>query len=1777
MNDEIKRLQAVFNELQQYLVSMGVKLKLTQPHGTMLPFNRVNTHTSSSIKLTKGKSKFFPKIENRIGFIADEFLFDTWKDIANMVTITPQNWQIEIEDISIMIIVSVWRGLENEWLGLGNPNPNHPPNVAIANIINACKAKNIPVIFYSKEDPPHYQRFIATAKQCDYIFTTCVEKIDDYKKDCGHDRVWSLPFSCNPLVNNPIGIKEGRKENAVVFAGSWMKTYPERCKDMTEIFDGVIESGNELIIVDRNSSHGPEYRYPKKYATSIVPKMDHLELMKYQSRYNWAINLNSVKDSFTMFAQRLYELEGLGVLAISNYSKGVASLLPFTFLVRDKNEIAGILNSMTRDEMYERQICAVRHVMSKHTAFDRFLFMLEKIGAKQFFTPRKVAVVFDKLTDDLKEMFKSQTYDNKELISISELETRFTEFDITAFFSADMFYGAFYLEDMVNGFKYTDCDYITKNMREHTFVDIVLSKHCTIFWNNAFTFAQLMEMSGTVPLKNGYSIDTFNYSEVPPAAESSNSANKYKLSVIFPIFNNGLHLYGRSFSSLRRSTMFEDMEIILVDDGSTDNITNAYINLIAARHSNVRVFRFGDGGSGAAGRARNKGVELATAEYIAFLDPDNEAINDGYSKLYEHAIEKDCDIVLGSFYTMGHVEKHTDNYAKFTKFAKNKAIITDTRGFLESCEFFPSALQDSVFKKSLITENNLKQIVGAVGQDTFFVMQTYFHAKSISAIKLPIFIYYNAIQDSIVNTVGPKYFQKFSLLQQPMYDWVNKNGLLNAFMAGFWNTYTRARLGYLAKVGEHSHEYAKCVSLVQEILHPFIAFYNGKDKKINEFLKRLPFTKTLNNKPITDKETMIVCTRYPSEKNIYANMFVHSRVKSYMEHGRNFEVFSSDGSGERLNKRIYDGVNVFHGSSGVMKQHLAKTGKRLLLVHLMRPDMWEAIKSLGSEIRLIIWVHGADVQPLHRREFNYTTEIELLQAQASSDDRMACFRELFEFALSGAQDIHFVFVSQYFANEIMEDYDIVLPKNLYSIIHNPINTKIFNYQEKPAEQRKKIFSCRSWETRKYANDLSVNAILELSKHQEFRDMKFHISGTGKLFKELTHPLRKFKNVVLDERHYTHSEIATLHKQYGICLIPTRMDSQGVSRDEAMASGLVPITNAVAAIPEFLDTDCGILVPAEDYMGLSEGILKLYREPELFCQMSLNASQRVRIQSNASMVSAKEISLISEKSRIGGEHEINTEIDLFIKDYTKKKIKIDNLSEMPYYENLNTKKPVNSADEILNGEITVYPGISFLLDESGNPFEHDFKSNPKTSYLYLYSFKWMANLTVAYKETLDEKYYHTFSNFFEMFLSTKKRDKIWFCDHACYERTLALIQALMVFPETWHCRAKAIELLYLQGLWFFDDVNHAKNNHGLMTDIALLHLSVLFSQYDFASTWQTKAMQRVLELHENSFDNDGVNNENTIFYFLYNITFYEKIHRFASYYNIIGAETLQEKIQFTKDVMGYFLWQDGGYPPIGDSGVGKESALSSINATKFFEESGFCIIKDHDVYCSIKCGWTSGVHKHADDGSVTLRYKGHDILLDSGSFNYDNTSPIRKFVASTAGHSAFFPVSFDDLNRSKYLTNVSNANLSNFKADGDTVSVLAKYEIVNGKITVSRRFEYSPNMLKITDTFQCDKGDGEKFRQRFIFPESFRKNASLKKNGDTTIIESCNEFLSFNLNVHANAPATAEMGTGHYSPEFQKSEDSLLLDVFVKGGYGQITSSLTWCESKNNNVRSKIDK
>lgn len=116
------------------------------------------------------------------------------------------------------------------------------------------------------------------------------------------------------------------------------------------------------------------------------------------------------------------------------------------------------------------------------------------------------------------------------------------------------------------------------------------------------------------------------------------------ISVIVPVYN--VEGYLRICLDSLYSQIEDDMEIILVNDGSTDN-SLAVCMEYAKRYKNTIVL---DKENGGLSDARNAGTELATGEYIYYLDSDDWLSPGAIKTLYDYAVENQCEVVQGGFY-----------------------------------------------------------------------------------------------------------------------------------------------------------------------------------------------------------------------------------------------------------------------------------------------------------------------------------------------------------------------------------------------------------------------------------------------------------------------------------------------------------------------------------------------------------------------------------------------------------------------------------------------------------------------------------------------------------------------------------------------------------------------------------------------------------------------------------------------------------------------------------------------------------------------------------------------------------------------------------------------------------------------------------------------------------------------------------------------------------------------------------------------------------------------
>lgn len=374
---------------------------------------------------------------------------------------------------------------------------------------------------------------------------------------------------------------------------------------------------------------------------------------------------------------------------------------------------------------------------------------------------------------------------------------------------------------------------------------------------------------------------------------------------------------------------------------------------------------------------------------------------------------------------------------------------------------------------------------------------------------------------------------------------------------------------------------------------------------------------------------LIVSNEYPSKEDIYKNGFIHRRAKSYRKYNIEIEVFCLNNRYNEMEVYIYDEIKVIRGNMDAYLNFLKKNNFDTYLIHFVNKNKLNPILSLKENPKVIIWIHGFEAENWHRRWFDFLTSKQKLKniLYLTSNFYPDRLRYLNEIYLQQEHNITFVYVSKWF-KENVADVDANASPEKYEVIPNVIDSELFNYIEKDAHQRRKILSIRPFASMKYANDLTVNAILELSKKNYFKDLEITIYGDGEYFEDTVSPLREFDNVEINKKFLTQKEISELHKEHGVFLCPTRWDSQGVSMCEAMSSGLVPISTDITAIPEFVShRETGLLAKPESSTSLATQIEKLYLDRDLFNYLSFNTAQKIREIASEDVVTRKELELI----------------------------------------------------------------------------------------------------------------------------------------------------------------------------------------------------------------------------------------------------------------------------------------------------------------------------------------------------------------------------------------------------------------------------------------------------------------------------------------------------------------------------------------------------------------------
>ncbi|MEU1735728.1 glycosyltransferase [Streptosporangium sp. NPDC020145] len=292
----------------------------------------------------------------------------------------------------ILFAESAWHGNQGRWryqmTGSNAPKPE------LRALIDWCRAEGVPTVFWNKEDPPNFEFFIDTAKLFDYVFTCDGDMVPRYREVLGHDRVDVLQFAAQPRVHNPIQERQGRLHD-VVFAGMYFRDkHPERREQMETVLAPVRELG--LHIFARNGTVDEKYAWPAEYVPHIVGELPYDQMLAAYKMYKVFLNVNSVLDSPTMCARRVFELSACATSVVSGWSRAIeetfGSLIPIAREpVESYNQVLHLINS---PELRARQgHMAMREVFDKHLFTHRVDQILRVLGKPVETRSRSVSVV----------------------------------------------------------------------------------------------------------------------------------------------------------------------------------------------------------------------------------------------------------------------------------------------------------------------------------------------------------------------------------------------------------------------------------------------------------------------------------------------------------------------------------------------------------------------------------------------------------------------------------------------------------------------------------------------------------------------------------------------------------------------------------------------------------------------------------------------------------------------------------------------------------------------------------------------------------------------------------------------------------------------------------------------------------------------------------------------------------------------------------------------------------------------------------------------------------------------------------------------------------------------------------------------------------------------------------------------------------------------------------------------------------------------------------------
>ncbi|WP_244223252.1 glycosyltransferase family protein [Brevibacterium aurantiacum] len=474
-----------------------------------------------------------------VGTILDEFSAESFSYEWTTTPLKRNRWKSQLAALDFVFIESAWNGNGGDWKFKLTGTAG--PSAEIVELLAECHRLGIPTVFWNKEDPPHFDDFLPLAKMFDAVFTSDARLIDEYKKLLGHDCVAQLPFAAQPAIHSPVRPSKNFADRDIAFAGMYFThKFPERRAQMDLLLGAADEVSQRmehgLEIFSRLLGDDERYQFPGRLADRVVGSLPYRNLLTAYKNYKVFLNVNSVIDSPSMCARRIFEITATGTPVVSTPSEATNRFFPLSELPQpdSKEEAKHVLRAYVRSsELRDRTVhLAQRRIWNEHTYTHRAMSIMSSIGVEfKDPIPQSVSVVVSTNRPgqlrNILETHAAQQLENRELIVVQhgfesspELIRQASEIgvqnltlleapscdslgaclnrgieaasgDVIAKMDDDDIYGEHYLSDQLAALRYSNADLVGKQAhylhlrnrdivicrfpeREHRFTDLVM-------------------------------------------------------------------------------------------------------------------------------------------------------------------------------------------------------------------------------------------------------------------------------------------------------------------------------------------------------------------------------------------------------------------------------------------------------------------------------------------------------------------------------------------------------------------------------------------------------------------------------------------------------------------------------------------------------------------------------------------------------------------------------------------------------------------------------------------------------------------------------------------------------------------------------------------------------------------------------------------------------------------------------------------------------------------------------------------------------------------------------------------------------------------------------------------------------------------------------------------------------------------------------------------------------------------------------------------------------